>query len=140
MKELFGTVIHLTSFDSLDEALEIFNTTEYALTGGIFSQSQDDIDYLVERMLCGNFYVNRTITGARVGIEPFGGFKLSGTGQKSRESKIYRGVSCYPCKHASSENLTKLGSEDPMSESNEVLLSSPSDLTAGMLLARVQRE
>ncbi len=139
MKELFGPVVHITSFDDLDEALEVFNTTEYALTGGIFSQSQDDIDYLVSKMLCGNLYVNRTITGARVGIEPFGGFKLSGTGPKAGSPKYIEAFHVIPPSMPLLKNLTKLGSEDPLSESNEVLLSSPSDLPPGMLLARVLR-
>ncbi|HLE10860.1 MAG: hypothetical protein A2504_11945 [Bdellovibrionales bacterium RIFOXYD12_FULL_39_22] len=83
MKELFGPVIHVIGFESLDEAIAIFNGTEYALTGGIFGQSQDDVDYLSKRLECGNLYVNRSTTGARVAIEPFGGFKLSGTGPKA---------------------------------------------------------
>lgn len=87
-RELFGPVVHIVGFTDLDEALTLFNSTDYALTGGIFSQSQDDIDYLSSRMECGNLYVNRTITGARVGIEPFGGFKLSGTGPKAG-GKVY---------------------------------------------------
>jgi len=82
-KELFGPIIHIIGFNKLDEAIEIYNCTDYALTGGIFSQSQDDIDYLSEKLESGNIYVNRTITGARVAIEPFGGFKLSGTGPKA---------------------------------------------------------
>jgi RHH-type proline utilization regulon transcriptional repressor/proline dehydrogenase/delta 1-pyrroline-5-carboxylate dehydrogenase len=86
--ELFGPVVHIIGFDNLDEALRIFNSTNYALTGGIFSQSQDDIDFLSDKMECGNLYVNRSITGARVGIEPFGGFKLSGTGPKAG-GKVY---------------------------------------------------
>ena len=81
--ELFGPVVHIIGFHGLDCALEIFNCTDYALTGGVFSQSQDDIDYLSSKMECGNLYINRTITGARVAIEPFGGFKLSGTGPKA---------------------------------------------------------
>lgn len=82
-RELFGPVLHLIPFKGLDNALKLFNSTDYALTGGVFSQSQDDIDYLTERMEAGNIYVNRNITGARVAIEPFGGFKFSGTGPKS---------------------------------------------------------
>jgi RHH-type proline utilization regulon transcriptional repressor/proline dehydrogenase/delta 1-pyrroline-5-carboxylate dehydrogenase len=80
VRELFGPVVHIIGFNHLDQALKIYNGTEYALTGGVFSQSQDDIDYLTARMQSGNIYVNRSITGARVGVEPFGGFKLSGTG------------------------------------------------------------
>lgn len=82
-KELFGPVIHIIGFDKLDDAIKLFNGTEYALTGGVFSQSQNDIDYLISKIECGNIYINRTITGARVAIEPFGGFKLSGTGPKA---------------------------------------------------------
>jgi RHH-type proline utilization regulon transcriptional repressor/proline dehydrogenase/delta 1-pyrroline-5-carboxylate dehydrogenase len=82
-REIFGPVVHLIGFSTLDEAASIFNATEYALTGGIFSQSQNDIDYLLTKIECGNIYINRTITGARVAIEPFGGFKLSGTGPKA---------------------------------------------------------
>lgn len=82
-REIFGPVIHITEYESLIEAVELFNGTEYALTGGIYSQSQDDIDFLLKFLRAGNIYVNRTITGARVGIEPFGGFKMSGTGPKA---------------------------------------------------------
>lgn len=82
-REIFGPVIHITEYESLIEAVELFNGTEYALTGGIYSQSQDDIDFLIKFLRAGNLYVNRPNTGARVGIEPFGGFKLSGTGPKA---------------------------------------------------------
>ncbi len=82
-QELFGPILHIIGFETLDEAAKLFNCTDYALTGGIFSQSQDDIDYLLTKIESGNIYVNRAITGARVAIEPFGGFKLSGTGPKA---------------------------------------------------------
>ncbi len=82
-REIFGPVIHLTEYESLIEAIELFNGTEYALTGGIYSQSQDDIDFLLKFLRAGNIYVNRPNTGARVAIEPFGGFKMSGTGPKA---------------------------------------------------------
>ncbi|PJB53109.1 MAG: hypothetical protein CO099_08985, partial [Bdellovibrio sp. CG_4_9_14_3_um_filter_39_7] len=82
-RELFGPIVHVIGFNTLDEALELYNSTEYALTGGVFSQSQDDIDYLVSKMENGNIYINRGITGARVAVEPFGGFKMSGTGPKA---------------------------------------------------------
>jgi RHH-type transcriptional regulator, proline utilization regulon repressor / proline dehydrogenase / delta 1-pyrroline-5-carboxylate dehydrogenase len=82
-REVFGPIVHMIAFDGLEAAIDLFNGTEYALTGGVFSQSQDEIDWLTERMECGNIYVNRTITGARVAVEPFGGFKLSGTGPKA---------------------------------------------------------
>ena len=89
-KELFGPVLHLIGVDSLDESLKVYNATEYALTGGIFSQSQDDIDYLSAQMESGNIYINRNITGARVAVEPFGGFKFSGTGPKAGHKSYLR--------------------------------------------------
>jgi len=82
-KEFFAPVIHVIGFDDIEQAVDIFNSTEYALTGGIFSQSTDDYEYLMQYMDAGNLYVNRSNTGARVAIEPFGGFKMSGTGPKA---------------------------------------------------------
>jgi RHH-type proline utilization regulon transcriptional repressor/proline dehydrogenase/delta 1-pyrroline-5-carboxylate dehydrogenase len=89
-REIFGPVIHLTEYESLIEAIELFNGTEYALTGGIYSQSQDDIDFLLKFLRAGNIYVNRPNTGARVAIEPFGGFKMSGTGPKAGGSEYLK--------------------------------------------------
>ena len=82
-RELFAPVVHVVPYKGLEQALELFNATSFALTGGIYSESQDEIDFLSSRMECGNIYVNRSCTGARVGVEPFGGFKLSGTGPKA---------------------------------------------------------
>jgi RHH-type proline utilization regulon transcriptional repressor/proline dehydrogenase/delta 1-pyrroline-5-carboxylate dehydrogenase len=81
--ELFAPIIHIIEIRTLDQALDILNATGYALTAGIYSQSQDEIDYLLPEIEAGNIYVNRGITGARVNIEPFGGFKFSGTGPKA---------------------------------------------------------
>jgi RHH-type transcriptional regulator, proline utilization regulon repressor / proline dehydrogenase / delta 1-pyrroline-5-carboxylate dehydrogenase len=82
-KELFGPIVHICSYSELNEAIEVFNSTNYGLTGGVYAQSEDDIEYIVSKIESGNIYINRTITGARVAIEPFGGFKLSGTGPKA---------------------------------------------------------
>jgi|GEM_PF-1556042 len=82
-QELFAPVVHALSFKTLEEAIKQFNASSYGLTGGIISQSEEEIEFLVPRLECGNLYVNRAITAARVGVEPFGGFKLSGTGPKA---------------------------------------------------------
>ncbi len=82
-KEHFAPVIHIIGFDSLTEALDILNSTEYGLTAGLYSQSQDEIDLFTEKAKVGNLYINRPNTGARVAIEPFGGFRYSGTGPKA---------------------------------------------------------
>ena len=88
--EIFGPVVHVIGYDDIEQAVEIFNSTQYALTGGVFSQSQDDIDYLMPRLQAGNIYINRSNTGARVAIEPFGGFKMSGTGPKAGSAQYLR--------------------------------------------------
>lgn len=90
MAEHFGPILHVIPFDGLEQAIALFNGSEYALTGGIFSQSQDDVDWLCQRAACGNLYVNRSNTGARVAIEPFGGFKMSGTGPKAGGDRYVR--------------------------------------------------
>ena len=82
-RELFGPIVHLIPYEDLGHAVRLANQTPFALTGGIFAQSDADITYLTAHLRCGNLYVNRAITGARVAIEPFGGFGLSGTGPKA---------------------------------------------------------
>ena len=82
-EEIFGPILPLISFDTDEEAVSIVNSTDYALALGIFSRSPNTINRMVKACRAGNIYVNRKITGARVGIEPFGGFQLSGTGPKT---------------------------------------------------------
>jgi RHH-type transcriptional regulator, proline utilization regulon repressor / proline dehydrogenase / delta 1-pyrroline-5-carboxylate dehydrogenase len=67
----------------LDEAFAIFNGTQYALTGGLFSRSPANLDRARSELLVGNLYLNRGITGALVGRQPFGGFKMSGIGSQA---------------------------------------------------------
>ncbi len=88
--EHFGPILHVIPYADLDQALALFNGTEFALTGGLFTQSLDEVDRFVEQMACGNIYVNRSNTGARVAIEPFGGFKMSGTGPKAGGERYVR--------------------------------------------------
>ncbi len=82
-KELFGPVVHLLAVSDLEAALRVWRAPLYALTGGVFAQSEDDIEALAAAARVGNLYVNRPITGARVAIEPFGGYWMSGTGPKA---------------------------------------------------------
>jgi RHH-type proline utilization regulon transcriptional repressor/proline dehydrogenase/delta 1-pyrroline-5-carboxylate dehydrogenase len=81
--EYFGPLLALIKARDLNEAIEIANSTEYALTGGIFSRSPENINQIKEELVCGNLYVNRGITGAMVERHPFGGFKMSGIGSKT---------------------------------------------------------
>ncbi|MHC4453156.1 MAG: L-glutamate gamma-semialdehyde dehydrogenase [Planctomycetota bacterium] len=82
-EEIFGPVLVLMRVKNLDEALEVANGTDYALTGGLYSRSPDNIKRVKKEFQVGNLYINRTITGAIVGRQPFGGFKMSGIGSKA---------------------------------------------------------
>jgi RHH-type proline utilization regulon transcriptional repressor/proline dehydrogenase/delta 1-pyrroline-5-carboxylate dehydrogenase len=82
-EEVFGPVLSVTRAADFDQALQIANGTEYALTGGVFSRSPINLERARREFLVGNLYLNRSITGALVGRQPFGGFKMSGIGSKA---------------------------------------------------------
>jgi 1-pyrroline-5-carboxylate dehydrogenase len=85
-KELFVPFLCVAAVDSLDQALESANRTEYGLTAGLYSREQQEIDTFLERIEAGVVYVNRragATTGAWPGVQPFGGWKGSGGAGKS---------------------------------------------------------
>jgi len=82
-EEIFGPVLCVTKAADLDDALRIANGTMYALTGGVYSRSPENLKAVKRRFRVGNLYVNRKCTGALVSRQPFGGFKLSGVGSKA---------------------------------------------------------
>jgi len=82
-EEIFGPVLSVLKVRDLDEAIAVANGTDYALTGGFFSRSPDNIERVKARLEAGNLYINRSCTGAIVGRHPFGGFKMSGAGTKA---------------------------------------------------------
>ena len=82
-EEIFGPVLSVIKVRDLDEAIEVANGTDYALTGGFFSRSPANIDRIKAQLEAGNVYINRPCTGAIVGRHPFGGFKMSGSGTKA---------------------------------------------------------
>jgi RHH-type proline utilization regulon transcriptional repressor/proline dehydrogenase/delta 1-pyrroline-5-carboxylate dehydrogenase len=82
-EEIFGPVLAVAKANSLDEAFAIANGTDYALTGGVYSRSPRTLERARREFLVGNLYLNRNITGAMVGRQPFGGFKMSGIGSKA---------------------------------------------------------
>jgi RHH-type transcriptional regulator, proline utilization regulon repressor / proline dehydrogenase / delta 1-pyrroline-5-carboxylate dehydrogenase len=82
-EEIFGPVLSVLKARDLDEAIEIANGTDYALTGGFFSRSPANIERVKAQLETGNVYINRSCTGAIVGRHPFGGFKMSGGGTKA---------------------------------------------------------
>jgi RHH-type proline utilization regulon transcriptional repressor/proline dehydrogenase/delta 1-pyrroline-5-carboxylate dehydrogenase len=82
-EEIFGPVLAVIRAKDFQEALDFANATPYALTGGLYSRSPANILAARERFDVGNLYINRPITGALVGRQPFGGHRLSGVGAKA---------------------------------------------------------
>ena len=82
-EEIFGPVLAVTVARDFEEAIALANDSAFALTGGICSRSPAHIARAKSEMICGNLYINRSITGAIVGRQPFGGFKMSGGGTKA---------------------------------------------------------
>jgi RHH-type proline utilization regulon transcriptional repressor/proline dehydrogenase/delta 1-pyrroline-5-carboxylate dehydrogenase len=82
-EEIFGPVLVVFKAKDFEEALEIANGVDYALTGGVYSRSPANIQRAMETFEVGNLYINRGITGALVGRQPFGGFRMSGIGSKA---------------------------------------------------------
>jgi RHH-type transcriptional regulator, proline utilization regulon repressor / proline dehydrogenase / delta 1-pyrroline-5-carboxylate dehydrogenase len=83
-REVFGPILHLVrwSADRLDQVLQEIDATGYGLTSAIHSRIEANVRYILERLRIGNIYVNRNMIGAVVGVQPFGGERLSGTGPK----------------------------------------------------------
>ena len=82
-EEVFGPVLAVVRARDFEHAVEIFNSVDYGLTGGLISRSRERIERARSELEAGNLYINRKITGALVGVQPFGGFKLSGTNSKA---------------------------------------------------------
>jgi RHH-type proline utilization regulon transcriptional repressor/proline dehydrogenase/delta 1-pyrroline-5-carboxylate dehydrogenase len=82
-QEIFGPVLAVIPASDFHQAVEIANSTNYALTGGIYSRTPSHIEQAKRELEVGNLYINRNITGAIVARQPFGGFKLSGVGSKA---------------------------------------------------------
>ncbi|MBI3301168.1 MAG: L-glutamate gamma-semialdehyde dehydrogenase [Deltaproteobacteria bacterium] len=82
-EEIFGPVLAVLKARDFDEALEMALGTPYALTGGLYSRSPAHIARARQEFRVGNLYLNRKITGALVGRQPFGGLGLSGIGSKA---------------------------------------------------------
>lgn len=84
-KEVFGPVLHIVRYKSrdLDRVIDEINATNYGLTLGVHSRIDHTQRYIARRVEAGNCYINRNMIGAVVGVQPFGGEKLSGTGPKA---------------------------------------------------------
>ncbi len=81
--EVFGPLLAIESYPSVDAACDALDASPFALTGGLFSRSPRTVEAVARRLPVGNLYVNRHITGAMVGRQPFGGNRRSGIGSKA---------------------------------------------------------
>lgn len=82
-EEVFGPLLTVEAVRGVDAACDRIDELPFALTGGLYARNPHTVDHVVRRSPVGNLYVNRAITGAMVGRQPFGGNRLSGTGTKA---------------------------------------------------------
>ncbi|WP_298438769.1 L-glutamate gamma-semialdehyde dehydrogenase, partial [Geobacter sp.] len=82
-EEIFGPLLAVMRARDFDQAIEWANSTRFALTGGIFSRSPAHLEKARREFRVGNLYLNRGVTGALVGRQPFGGSRMSGVGTKA---------------------------------------------------------
>jgi RHH-type proline utilization regulon transcriptional repressor/proline dehydrogenase/delta 1-pyrroline-5-carboxylate dehydrogenase len=84
-EEVFGPVLHVARYkaERLPQLLEAIDATGYGLTLGVHSRIDSTVEEIIDRLSVGNVYVNRNMIGAVVGVQPFGGHGLSGTGPKA---------------------------------------------------------
>ena len=83
--EVFGPIVHLIRYQAnkLDQVIDAVNATGFGLTLGVHTRVDATARYIASRVRAGNVYVNRNMIGAVVGVQPFGGRGLSGTGPKA---------------------------------------------------------
>jgi RHH-type proline utilization regulon transcriptional repressor/proline dehydrogenase/delta 1-pyrroline-5-carboxylate dehydrogenase len=91
-QEVFGPILHVVRYNSknIDAVIEEINSSGYGLTLGIHSRIDSFAKYISSRVNAGNIYVNRNMIGAVVGVQPFGGMGLSGTGPKAGGTEYLR--------------------------------------------------
>jgi 1-pyrroline-5-carboxylate dehydrogenase len=82
-EEIFGPVLAVIKVESFTEGIKVANNTEYGLTGAVYTEDREQLDYARREYHVGNLYFNRKCTGAMVGAHPFGGFNMSGTDSKA---------------------------------------------------------
>jgi RHH-type proline utilization regulon transcriptional repressor/proline dehydrogenase/delta 1-pyrroline-5-carboxylate dehydrogenase len=82
-EEIFGPLLAVERVRDVDDACDRVDALPFALTGGLFARNPHTVERVIRRSPVGNLYVNRPITGAMVGRQPFGGNRLSGTGTKA---------------------------------------------------------
>jgi RHH-type proline utilization regulon transcriptional repressor/proline dehydrogenase/delta 1-pyrroline-5-carboxylate dehydrogenase len=107
-REVFGPILHVVRFDGnrLRDVCRAVNETGYGLTLGLHSRIKATADYVAARVKVGNMYVNRNQIGAVVGVQPFGGERLSGTGPKAGGPRY---IEAFAVERVRTTNLTASG-------------------------------
>jgi RHH-type proline utilization regulon transcriptional repressor/proline dehydrogenase/delta 1-pyrroline-5-carboxylate dehydrogenase len=121
-REVFGPILHVIRYSAneLDQVLQQIIDTGYGLTLGIHTRIEATVNYIQERMPVGNVYVNRNMIGAVVGVQPFGGEGLSGTGPKAggphylQRLCVERAVSINTTAAGGNASLVSLTEDDKM--------------------------
>jgi RHH-type proline utilization regulon transcriptional repressor/proline dehydrogenase/delta 1-pyrroline-5-carboxylate dehydrogenase len=138
-QEVFGPVLHIVRYarDGLDRLLAQINSTGYALTLGVHSRIDATIEKITSASLAGNQYVNRNMVGAVVGVQPFGGQAMSGTGPKAGGPLyLYRLLASQPA-DALQRALRFVGASGHQAPSDCIELAGPTgELNLYRLVAR----
>ena len=118
-REVFGPVLHIVRYkkDNLLNVLKAVNEKGYALTGGCHTRIRKHMDIVERHLNCGNFYINRNIVGAVVGVQPFGGHGLSGTGPKAGGEFYLQRLTRTPRYYSQFGDENTLGTTKPVLES-----------------------
>ncbi|MDP4023987.1 trifunctional transcriptional regulator/proline dehydrogenase/L-glutamate gamma-semialdehyde dehydrogenase [Methylobacterium sp. NEAU 140] len=105
--EVFGPVLHVLRYprDGLDALVDAINATGYGLTFGLHTRIEETVARVLDRVEAGNLYVNRNMVGAVVGVQPFGGSGLSGTGPKAGGPLYLRRLLAEPPEAASESGV-----------------------------------
>lgn len=120
-KEIFGPVLHVIRYNrkDLDKLLDQINKLGYGLTMGIHTRIDETIAQVIDKAQVGNIYVNRNVVGAVVGVQPFGGEGLSGTGPKAGGPLyMYRLLSTRP-ENAVVKSLVRRDDGMPVEDTNK---------------------
>jgi len=107
-KEVFGPVLHVLRYPAkrLKETMDAVNDTGFGLTMGLHSRINDRVSAFVKYSGSGNIYINRNMIGAVVGVQPFGGRGLSGTGPKAGGPNY---LTRFATEYAVSNNISAIG-------------------------------
>ena len=118
-REVFGPILHIVRYkkDNLLNVLKAVNEKGYALTGGCHTRIRKQMDMVERHLNCGNFYINRNIVGAVVGVQPFGGHGLSGTGPKAGGEFYLQRLTRTPRYYSQFGDENTLGTTKPVLES-----------------------